>query len=31
MLKNGDDPAHFAVTIIGKDRPGIVAGAAEVL
>jgi glycine cleavage system transcriptional repressor len=31
MLKNGDDLAHFAVTIIGKDRPGIVAGAAEVL
>jgi glycine cleavage system transcriptional repressor len=31
MLKNGDDSAHFAVTIIGKDRPGIVAGAAEVL
>lgn len=23
--------AHFAVTVIGKDRPGIVAGAAEIL
>ena len=30
MLKNGDDLAHYAVTIIGKDRPGIVAGAANV-
>jgi glycine cleavage system transcriptional repressor len=27
----GDTTIHFAVTIIGKDRPGIVAGAAEVL
>jgi glycine cleavage system transcriptional repressor len=26
-----DTTIHFAVTIIGKDRPGIVAGAAEVL
>ena len=31
MLKNGDGLAHYAVTIIGKDRPGIVAGTAEVL
>jgi glycine cleavage system transcriptional repressor len=27
----GDGAVHFAVTIIGKDSPGIVAGAAEVL
>lgn len=26
-----DTAVHFAVTIIGKDRPGIVAGATEVL
>src|SRR6266581_1081354 len=26
-----DSLAHFAVTVIGKDRPGIVAGVAEVL
>ncbi len=31
MLQGKDVLAHFAVTIIGKDRPGIVAGAAEVL
>jgi glycine cleavage system transcriptional repressor len=31
MRKDDDNPVHFAVTIIGKDRPGIVAGAAEVL
>ncbi len=31
MRKNVEVRAHFAVTIIGKDRPGIVAGAAEVL
>lgn len=31
MRKSVDGRVHFAVTIIGKDRPGIVAGAAEVL
>ncbi|MGA7828172.1 MAG: ACT domain-containing protein [Geobacteraceae bacterium] len=31
MEGSGDAAVHFAVTIIGKDRPGIVAGAAEVL
>lgn len=31
MEGSGDTALHFAVTIIGKDRPGIVAGAAEVL
>lgn len=31
MRKKTNDMAYFAVTIIGKDRPGIVAGAAEVL
>ncbi len=31
MDGSGDAAVHFAVTIIGKDRPGIVAGAAEVL
>ncbi len=31
MRKGDDNLVHFAVTIIGKDRPGIVAGAAEVL
>ncbi len=31
MRERVDGRVHFAVTIIGKDRPGIVAGAAEVL
>jgi glycine cleavage system transcriptional repressor len=31
MEGSWDTALHFAVTIIGKDRPGIVAGAAEVL
>jgi glycine cleavage system transcriptional repressor len=31
MEGNTDTVVHFAVTIIGKDRPGIVAGVAEVL
>ncbi len=31
MRKSDDMLVHFAVTIIGKDRPGIVAGAAETL
>ncbi|HKZ17203.1 MAG TPA: ACT domain-containing protein [Geobacteraceae bacterium] len=31
MRENTESSVHFAVTIIGKDRPGIVAGAAEVL
>jgi glycine cleavage system transcriptional repressor len=31
MRKGDDNLVHFAVTIIGKDRPGIVAGAAETL
>ncbi|RQW84577.1 MAG: amino acid-binding protein [Geobacter sp.] len=31
MAESGDAAVHFAVTIIGKDSPGIVAGAAEVL
>ena len=31
MDGSGDTAVHIAVTIIGKDRPGIVAGAAEVL
>ncbi|MDD2320245.1 MAG: amino acid-binding protein [Geobacteraceae bacterium] len=31
MDGSGDAAVHFAVTIIGKDRPGIVAGASEVL
>jgi glycine cleavage system transcriptional repressor len=31
MERSGNSALHFAVTIIGKDRPGIVAGAAEVL
>jgi glycine cleavage system transcriptional repressor len=31
MREHVDGRVHFAVTIIGKDRPGIVAGAAEVL
>jgi glycine cleavage system transcriptional repressor len=31
MKRNQDTAVHYAVTIIGKDRPGIVAGAAEVL
>ena len=31
MRERTDGRVHFAVTIIGKDRPGIVAGAAEVL
>ncbi|HEU0265265.1 MAG TPA: ACT domain-containing protein [Geobacterales bacterium] len=31
MTGEHDRLAHFAVTIIGKDRPGIVAGAAEIL
>jgi glycine cleavage system transcriptional repressor len=31
MEGSKDTAIHFAVTIIGKDRPGIVAGAAEVL
>lgn len=32
VMKGRGEPAlHFAVTIIGKDRPGIVAGAAEAL
>lgn len=31
MEGSGETAVHFAVTIIGKDRPGIVAGAAEVL
>jgi glycine cleavage system transcriptional repressor len=31
MRKHTESPVHFAVTIIGKDSPGIVAGAAEVL
>ena len=31
MEVSGDAAVHFAITIIGKDRPGIVAGTAEVL
>lgn len=31
MTGSGEAAVHFAVTIIGKDSPGIVAGAAEVL
>lgn len=31
MRESAGSTVHFAVTIIGKDRPGIVAGAAEVL
>jgi len=31
MEGSGETTVHFAVTIIGKDSPGIVAGAAEVL
>ncbi len=31
MKGSGETALHFAVTIIGKDRPGIVAGAAEAL
>lgn len=31
MRENSVNSVHFAVTIIGKDRPGIVSGAAEVL
>ncbi len=31
MVGSGETAVHCAVTIIGKDRPGIVAGAAEVL
>lgn len=31
MDGSGDTAVHIAVTIIGKDRPGIVAGTAEVL
>jgi glycine cleavage system transcriptional repressor len=31
MEGSGDATVHFAVTIIGKDSPGIVAGATEVL
>jgi glycine cleavage system transcriptional repressor len=31
MEGNTETAVHFAVTIIGKDRPGIVAGVAEVL
>ncbi len=31
MREKADSSVHYAVTIIGKDRPGIVAGAAEVL
>jgi len=31
MVGSGDAAVHFAVTIIGKDSPGIVAGASEVL
>ena len=31
MAGSGEAAVHFAVTIIGKDSPGIVAGAAEVL
>lgn len=31
MDGSGDTAVHMAVTIIGKDRPGIVAGASEVL
>jgi len=31
MGGSGDTAVHIAVTIIGRDRPGIVAGAAEVL
>ena len=29
--KNPDSHAHFAVTVVGKDRPGIVAGTTGVL
>jgi glycine cleavage system transcriptional repressor len=31
MRENTEGSVHFAVTIMGKDKPGIVAGAAEVL
>lgn len=31
MVGSGETAVHCAVTIIGKDRPGIVAGATEVL
>src|SRR5512144_1513233 len=31
MRERTDGRVHYAVTIIGKDRPGIVAGATEVL